>query len=132
MQEQEVEQELNWSQQRALDDAYDRNKKSMIVAYMLAVLFGGLGIHRLYLDRTRSGYLMFAICMVSLFMRAWVSSGYQNSDGDIVCEYIAYFMMFALWVWIIIDLFLIPKMLRKYNAGLAAELRKGISAGTMV
>jgi hypothetical protein len=40
--------------------------------------------------------------------------------------------MFALWVWIIIDLFLIPKMLRKYNAGLAAELRKGISAGTMV
>ena len=131
MKEQQSEQELNWSQQRALDDAYDRNKKSMVTAYVLAVLFGGLGIHRLYLGRTRTGYLMFGICMVSFFMRAWVSSGYQNSDGDI-CEYIAYLMMFALWVWIIIDLFLIPKMLRKFNAGLAAELRKGISAGTMV
>jgi TM2 domain-containing membrane protein YozV len=104
----------------------------MVTAYLLAVLFGGLGIHRLYLGRTRTGYLMFGICMVSFFMRASVSSGFQISDGDILCEYIAYSMMFALWIWIIIDLFLIPKMLRKLNAGLAAELRKGISAGTMV
>ena len=132
MQEQQIEQELNWSQQRALDDAIDRNKKSMVAAYVLAVLFGGLGIHRLYLGRNRTGYLMFGICLLSFFMRAWVSSGYQNSDGDALCEYIAYSMMFALWVWIIIDLFLIPKMLRKFNTGLAAELRKGISSGTMV
>jgi hypothetical protein len=132
MQEQQVELELSWSQQRALNDAYDRNKKSMITAYVLAVLFGGLGIHRLYLGRNRSGYLMFAICMVALFVRAWVSSEYQNSDGGILGEYIAYSMSLALWLWVIIDLFLIPKMLRKFNSGLAAELHKGISEGTMV
>ncbi|MGD0681586.1 MAG: NINE protein [Terracidiphilus sp.] len=132
MQEQPVEQELSWSQQRALDDAYDRNKKSMVKAYVLAVLFGGLGIHRLYLDRPRTGYLMFGICIVSFFIRAWGSSGYQQSDGDILCEYIGYLMMFALWIWIVVDLFLIPKMLRKFNTSLAAQLRKGISEGTMV
>lgn len=131
MPEQETEQELSWSQQRALNDAYDRNKKSMIMAYVLAVFFGGLGIHRLYLGRNRSGYLMFGFFMVTMFIRAWVSSMYQNSDGDIG-EYIAYAMMLALWLWIIVDLFLIPKMLRKFNTSLAAELRKGISEGTMV
>ena len=43
MPEVQTEQELSWSQQRALDDAYDRNKKSMVVAYVLAVFFGMLG-----------------------------------------------------------------------------------------
>jgi hypothetical protein len=131
MPEQETEQELNWSQQRALNDAYDRNKKSMVKAYVLALLFGGLGIHRLYLGRTRSGYLMFGFFMLTLFVQAWVSSMYQNSDGDIG-EYADYLMRFALSLWVLVDLFLIPKMLRKFNAGLAAKLRKGISEGTMV
>jgi hypothetical protein len=132
MPEVQTEQELSWSQQRALDDAYDRNKKSMVVAYVLAVFFGMLGVHRLYLGRNRSGYLMFGIWLVGLITSVAVAQGFHDSDVNFLCDCIAGLMMVSIWVWVFVDLFLIPKMLHKFNAELAVQLRNGIASGTLL
>ena len=65
------------------------SKKNVGVAYVLWFFLGGLGIHRLYLGRTGSGVAMLLIT-IFLFLIAWP----------------------AIFVWWIVDAFLIPGMAR--------------------
>jgi TM2 domain-containing membrane protein YozV len=128
--QEQAEQELSWSQKRALDDAYDRNKKSMVAAYALAVFFGALGVHRLYLGRNRSGYLMLGLWLAGFILAVAASAGFQDTDVGLICDCTAGLMMISVWIWVVVDLFLIPAMLRTFNADLAEQLRKDITAGT--
>src|SRR4051812_7507963 len=74
---------------------YDANKKSVGVAYVLWFLFGGFGAHRFYLSRIGTGVLMLV-----LFIGAFLTAGILG---------------IPLAIWLIIDAFLIPDMVRSYN-----------------
>jgi TM2 domain-containing membrane protein YozV len=132
MQGLQVERELSWSQQRAFDDAFDRNKKSMVATYFLVAFFGMIGVHRLYLGRNRSGYIMMGIWLVGMITSITVASAYQNSADDIFFDFVAGLTMCSIGIWVLVDLFLIPKMVRDYNAALATQLLKGILTGALV
>jgi TM2 domain-containing membrane protein YozV len=49
--------ELSMDQRLFFDQEYEKNKKSMLVAYLLLVFLGGIGIHHFYLKKVGFGIL---------------------------------------------------------------------------
>ncbi len=83
--------------------------KSVVVAYILAIwFFGPFGSHRFYLNRPRSAVAMFLIFLPSvvLFVR-----GLESDTGSLVGEV----GMAIVYLWVIVDLFLIPGIVRRRN-----------------
>lgn len=74
---------------------YDANRKSAGVSYLLCIFLGGFGAHRFYLGFTGS-----AVGQLLLGILGWVT-------------------LFVTWIplgiWLIVDLFLIPGMVRDQN-----------------
>ena len=76
--------------------------KSILVAYLLWFFLGSLGIHRFYLGRTGTAItqlIMAVLGVATLFIIL----------GDILLP--------ILGIWLVIDLFLIPGMVRTAPAG---------------
>lgn len=86
---------------------YDANKKSMLVAYLMAIFFGGLGIHRFYLGRKGSGLAMLLLTVIGI-------------PAAII--FIGFIMIAVVQVWIIVDLFLIYGWVKIYNHQLITNL----------
>ena len=72
--------------------------KSMLVAYLLWFFLGGFGAHRFYMGRTRSGFGMLGLCVGSLVLTMVV---------------VGFIGLAALFVWAIVDAFLIPKWMEQ-------------------
>lgn len=66
-------------------------QKSVGLAYVLLILFSGFGIHRFYLGRPWTGLMMMAITISGFFTG---------------------FTFIISLIWVIVDLFLIPRMAR--------------------
>lgn len=90
---------------------YDNHKKSAPVAYLLLIFLGGLGAHRLYLRQTAG----------TMWLLAWIVSIVAMFGGaptlSIVIWALAGFVM-------LIDLFLIPGMVRAYNSTIIERLTR--------
>ena len=77
---------------------YDANKKSVGASYVLCLLLGGLGAHRFYLGHTGSAVVQLILGLLGfVVVVTWP----------------------ILWIWIVVDLFLIPGMVREKNMELA-------------
>ena len=96
---------MNLDTQRML--VYDANKKSAGVAYLLLLFFGMLGAHRFYLSRTGSGLAILLLFLLSF---------------PLMTVGIGFIMLLIAGVWVFIDLFTIPGMVRSYNTGLIGRL----------
>ncbi|MCU1404014.1 MAG: hypothetical protein JWQ43_317 [Glaciihabitans sp.] len=70
------------------------------LAYALLIFLGGFGIHNFYLNRVGPGI---AMLVMSLF--GWATS----------IIFIGWFLIVAVWIWQIIDLFLVPTYVRTAN-----------------
>lgn len=75
--------------------------KSTAVAYVFALLLGGVGAHRFYLRRPITASVMLVI---------WVT-GLAATGATW-----GWYLMAATAVWVIVDLFLIPGMVQAANA----------------
>lgn len=148
MQDQTAEQELTWSGQRAIDNAYDQNKKSILIAYILALvtpaLFGiGLafrlflmflgffGVHRFYLHKNWTGALMGTLSFGGFCLLTVVKILFGESLLGELGSYLAFLMMLAATVWLIVDLCLIPGMVRRFNRTLTEKLKQDQSASSL-
>jgi TM2 domain-containing membrane protein YozV len=94
---------------------YERDK-SMVVAYALWFLLGGLSAHRFYLGYATSGAVQ--LCMLVGGIVLILGGG---SAVDAATAWIAVGMILASTVWILFDVFLIPGMVRRGSAGRPAE-----------
>jgi TM2 domain-containing membrane protein YozV len=70
--------------------AFESNRKSVGIAYLLWIFLGGFGVHRFYSGHTKSAVLQMVLCISIV---GWLVLG----------------------PWLIIDLFLIPGLVRERN-----------------
>jgi len=71
--------------------------KSLALSYILWFFFGQLGIHRFYTGRAASG-----IIQLLLGIFGWATTAI----------FIGWIPLFVLWIWLFVDIFLIPGMCR--------------------
>jgi len=91
---------------------YINNKKNMGIAYVLWFFFGSLGMHRVYTGTKGGGW------QALIFLLSWILLISQ-------LEYIgavSFITFAALYIWIFIDLFLIPGMIKVSNLNLINKL----------
>ncbi|WP_293405341.1 TM2 domain-containing protein [Phenylobacterium sp.] len=91
--------------------AFESGKKSTGVAYLLWIFLGGVGAHRFYLGRTGSG-----IAMLALTILGWAL---------LLAAGFGLLFLVPLGIWLLVDLFTIPGMVRSHNTMLAAKLTGG-------
>jgi len=77
-----------------------RGDKSMLLAYVLWFFLGSLGIHRFYLGATRSAIILLVLTILSVVLSV---VGVGPLLGLVVV------------IWLIVDIFLIPGMVRAAN-----------------
>ncbi|GGL55622.1 TM2 domain-containing protein [Sporolactobacillus putidus] len=87
--------------------------KNILVAYVLAIIFGTLGIHRYYLGRKGSASAMLVLGIL----------GYLT-----VLFLIGYLFLAITVVWTFVDLFLIPGIVGKYNKKIETDVQKEVLA----
>lgn len=78
-----------------------RPLKEVGIAYLFFLLLGGLGAHRFYLGRTGS-----AVALLCLWTGGWL----------LALLLIGIPMIIAGGIWLLVDLFLLPSMVREENA----------------
>jgi|ERR1051325_2730024 TM2 domain-containing membrane protein YozV len=81
-------------------DMNDATTKSIGLAYLFWFLFGGFGIHRFYLGRTKS-----AVAMLLLFVIGTLTAG----------VIIGVPMLAVVLIWWLVDAFLIPGIVGQHN-----------------
>jgi len=86
---------------------YDANRKSVGVAYLLWLFLGGLGGHRFYMGQTGTAVVQL---LMTIFGWATIMFG------------IGLLLLVPLGIWLLIDAFLIPGIVRDKNMHLAQLL----------
>ena len=87
---------------------YDAAKPSALLAYLLWFFLGWFGLHRFYLGRVGSGFLMLILLGIS-----WITH-------FILIGFVGFAV---LGLWWLIDAVLIPGMTRAYNERVIDRLR---------
>jgi TM2 domain-containing membrane protein YozV len=87
---------------------FEANKKSMAVAYVLWIFFGGLGGYRFYNAKTGSAVAQLLMTIFGvIFLFAYG---------------LGLLLLIPVWIWLIVDVFLIPGWIRNHNSLLAMQL----------
>lgn len=98
---------MELGQQMLIEQRVTNEAKSPFVAYLLAILLWGFGAHRMYLGRWASGLIMLVLWglgwLTAPILIGWVPLGFVS-------------------LWMIVDLFLIPGMIREDQAVLRQRL----------
>lgn len=82
---------------------YHNEKKEMVLAYVLVIFLGLLGVHRFYLGYVGTGFIMLGLTLFG---------------------FIVVFTFFIAAIWVLVDLFLIPEMTKMHNRKLMTDLEK--------
>ncbi|MBM7599838.1 TM2 domain-containing membrane protein YozV [Virgibacillus halotolerans] len=72
-------------------------ERNVLLAYILWFFLGNLGVHRFYTGRVGTGIVQILLSVVG-----WAT----------VWLFIGWFFLAVLWLWLIVDIFLIPGMCR--------------------
>lgn len=97
-------------------------EKSLAIAYLM-LIGGHLGIHRFYLKRYASGIGQIVLTALTVFFYLMGIASSVFSEGlSIFFILLCVLFAFAIFVWIIVDLFLVPGMIREWNAQLEQQL----------
>lgn len=86
---------------------YEASKKSAGVAYLLWFFLGTLGAHRFYTGRTGSGVMQLVLCILG-----WLT----------LLIGVGIFLLGALGVWLLVDLFLVGGWVRAHNQKILTQL----------
>jgi TM2 domain-containing membrane protein YozV len=87
---------------------FEANKKSTAVAYLLWFFLGAAGAHRFYLGQTGTAIAQLLLTVFGVIL--------------IVAAGLGILLLIPLWIWLIVDLFLIPGLIRTHNSMLATQL----------
>jgi len=99
-----------------LSSAMREREKSLALGYLM-LIGGHLGIHRFYLKRYGSAALQLILFAAAMASYIFMILSDVLAPGEISLLGLIPFLAFAgaLTVWVIIDLFLLPGMIRSWN-----------------
>ncbi|UVI31376.1 NINE protein [Paenibacillus spongiae] len=102
-------------------------EKSTAIAYLM-LLGGHLGLHRFYLKRKGSGALQLILFIVATIFYVFtaIASSLESDALTIISVLLFVLPAIALFIWVIVDLFLLPGMIRQYNGALEQEILQEI------
>ena len=86
---------------------YDAKRKSTGVAYLLWFFLGMFGAHRFYLGETGTGVTQLVLSVIG-----WATAIFV----------VGLFLLAGVGIWVLVDAFLIPGMIRGKNVELADSL----------
>ncbi|GGF66115.1 hypothetical protein GCM10007301_27240 [Azorhizobium oxalatiphilum] len=98
---------LSVQQQILIEQRVTNEAKSTGVAYLLWFFLGGLGAHRFYLGRTGSAVAQLVLCLIG-----WIT----------VAIAVGFFILAGLYIWVLVDAFLIPGMIQGQKDGVRQRL----------
>lgn len=107
-----LKQDMDAKQLAIVQSELESHKKSTLVAYLLWFFFGSLGIHRFYIGKTGS-----AVTMLILFVSGWA----------LAIIYIGFAILFALYVWVLIDAFLLHGAVNRINLKLEKKILQRVA-----
>lgn len=116
-------QDLTLDEMMVFSSEMRASEKSTALAYLM-LLGGHLGLHRFYLNKKGTGILQLVLFLLACVFYFGMGIG-SAAESDILI--IISFILFAvpalvLFIWVIVDLFLLPRMLREYNARVEREI----------
>ena len=104
---------LDTQKQILIEQRVTNDAKSPLLAYLLWVFVGGLGIHRFYLGKTGTGIAMLALAIL----------------GAVTLPIGVGLILWAvLGIWMLVDLFLIPGMVNEQRSQLREQLTSQMSS----
>ena len=106
---------LDTQQQILIEQRVNNEAKSPLLAYLLLIFVGMLGVHRFYLGKTGSGIVMLALLVVGMFTLPMGGFGL--------------ILIGALGLWLLIDLFLIPGMINAQRREMRDVMTRELAAG---
>lgn len=83
-------------------------QKESGIAYLFLIFLGGFGIHHFYLNRSGAGIGILVMTLVG-----WATT----------LLVVGWALVVAVWIWLIVDLFLVPSYVRAANARAAGYIR---------
>ncbi|MDB5601129.1 MAG: hypothetical protein JWN71_3173 [Xanthobacteraceae bacterium] len=87
---------------------FEANKKSMPVSYLLWFFLGGFGGHRFYNGKTGSAVAQLLLTIFGILLLFAYGLGLL--------------LLFPVWIWVLVDAFLIPGWVKNQNSLLAMQL----------
>lgn len=118
--------ELSPQELMLLNSEMRPREKSLGLAYLM-LIGGHLGVHRFYLKRTATAIVQLVLFLIAAlgYIVMVTTSGFGEDEfnaGTIVGLILFFVAGAPLFVWVIVDLFLIPGMVRGMNAQLEHEI----------
>ncbi|WP_345816857.1 TM2 domain-containing protein (plasmid) [Paraburkholderia sp. PREW-6R] len=86
---------------------YDAQKKSIVLAFLLWFFLGYLGAHRFYAGKTVTAIVQLMLSLIG---------------GGLAFAGVGFVFIGLVGIWLFVDLFLLPGMIRRYNLSLAGRL----------
>ena len=96
----------------ASGEPHAKDRKSMVVAYVLWVLLGGLGVYRFYLGRVASGVVLLHLTLLFLFFLVLRLVAIFIPGGGPLFGDIYVLLGLTITVWLVVDAFRIPNLVR--------------------
>lgn len=111
-----LKRDLTTNELLILHSELKQHEKSLAIAYLM-LLGGHLGIHRFYLRKIGSAVaqLSLTVTLIVLYIAFCTIVDMGADTLEVVLIILMVMCLAALIVWIIVDLFLIPRMVRSYN-----------------
>ncbi|CAG5076213.1 TM2 domain containing protein [Thermobacillus xylanilyticus] len=117
--------DLTLEQLLVLQSEMRHAEKSLALAYFM-LLGGHLGVHRFYLKRYVSGTIQLILFLAAAFSY-FTAAAFSGVDEEWNAPAIIFLVIMlltglALFIWIIVDLFIMPRMVREWNEAREAEI----------
>ncbi|MBB3114718.1 TM2 domain-containing membrane protein YozV [Paenibacillus phyllosphaerae] len=122
-----TKQELSLQELMILKSELKSAEKSTALSYLM-LLGGHLGIHRFYLKRPGTGAAQLALFLVATIFYFVMAIASETSNETLVILSVILFVLpaIALFIWIVVDLFLLPGMIRSYNERIEQDILQEI------
>ncbi|GMK47833.1 MULTISPECIES: TM2 domain-containing protein [Paenibacillus] len=116
-------QDLTLNELMVFNSEMRSSEKSAAIAYLM-LLGGHLGVHRFYLKRKKTAIIQLILFLIATlaYILLSIASAAEQKALLIISTILFALPAAALFIWVIVDLFLISRMVKAYNKEVERDL----------